>query len=66
MTHCKRIFIIGQTGAGKALLGKALAEKLGWQFIDADFGQEFNIGRCLNEILGKSGQDAFYECQSEI
>lgn len=66
MSHYKRIFIIGHTGAGKALVAKTLAEKLGWQFIDADFGLELNIGRDLNEILGKQGQEAFYDCQSEI
>ncbi|MCL9683659.1 shikimate kinase [Legionella maioricensis] len=66
MSHYKRIFIVGQTGAGKALVAKTLAEKLDWQFIDADFGLEFNIGRDLNEILGNQGKEAFYECQSEI
>ncbi len=66
MSHYKRIFIIGHTGAGKALVAKNLAEKLGWQFIDADFGLEFNIGRGLDEILGQQGQESFYDCQAEI
>ena len=65
MSHYKRIFITGHPGAGKALLAKKLAEQLGWQFIDADLGLEFNIGRGLNEILG-TGLDAYYDCQSEI
>lgn len=66
MSQYKRIFIIGHPGAGKALLAKTVAEKLGWQFIDADLGLEFHIGRSLDEILGEQGQEAFYDCQSEI
>jgi shikimate kinase len=66
MNQSKRIFIIGHPGAGKAVVAEALAEKLGWQFIDADFGLEFHIGRTLNEILGKTGEEAFHQCESEI
>jgi shikimate kinase len=53
-------------GAGKSLLGKALAEKLGWQYIDANPGLERYIGRSLNEILGKQGEEAFHQCEAEI
>lgn len=61
-----RIFIIGHTGALKWLTGEALAKKLGWQAIDANPGLERYIGRNLNEILGKQGEEAFHECESEI
>lgn len=66
MTKPKRIFIVGHTGAGKALLSEALAKKLGWDFIDANPGLERYIGRNLNEILGKQGEEAFHECEAEI
>jgi len=66
MNKPKRIFIVGHTGAGKALLGEALAEKLGWQYIDANPGLERYIGRNLNEILGKQGEEAFHQCEAEI
>lgn len=66
MTQMKRIFIVGLPGAGKALLAKTVAEKLGWQFIDADLGLEFHVGRPVKEILGKEGQEHFYQCESEI
>lgn len=62
----KRIFIVGHPGAGKALVAKTLAEKLGWKFIDSDLGLEFHIGRTLKEIIGDQGEEAFYHCQSEI
>src|ERR1700722_8520526 len=66
MIKPKRIFIVGHTGAGKTLLGKSLAKKLGWQVIDANPGLERYIGRNLNEILGKQGEEAFHQCESEI
>lgn len=66
MSQYKRIFIIGHPGAGKALVAKTVAEKLGWQFIDADLGLEFRMGRTLTEILGKQGENSFYACQSEL
>jgi shikimate kinase len=66
MAKPKRIFIVGHTGAGKSLLGETLAEKLGWQFIDANPGLERYIGRNLNEILGKQGEEAFHQCEAEI
>lgn len=66
MNQHKRIFIIGHPGAGKGLLAKSLAEKLGWEFIDADLGLEFRIGRTLPEIIGEQGQKALNDCTIEI
>lgn len=65
MSKYKRIFIVGHPGAGKALVAKTLAKKLGWQFIDADLGLESRIGRTITEILGNS-EDHFHDCQSNI
>lgn len=66
MTKLKRIFIVGHMGAGKALLGQGLAEKLGWQYIDANPSLERYLGRTLSEIMGKQGEEAFHECEAEI
>jgi shikimate kinase len=66
MIKPKRIFVVGHMGAGKALLSEALAEKLGWKFIDANPSLERYIGRSLNEILGNEGEAAFHRCEAEI
>ena len=66
MNQCKRIFIVGQHGAGKGLVAKTLAEKLGWEFIDADLGLESKIGRTMIEIVGEAGEEKFHLCESEI
>ena len=66
MTKPKRIFIVGHMGAGKALLSEALAKKLKWEYIDANPSLERYVGRNLNEILGKQGEEAFHRCEAEI
>lgn len=66
MIKPKRIFVLGHMGAGKALLSEALAQKLGWQFIDANPSLERYIGRSLHDILGQQGEEAFHRCEHEI
>lgn len=66
MTKPERIFVVGHMGAGKALLSEALAQKLGWQYIDANPSLERYIGRSLSEILSKQGEEAFHRCEYEI
>ncbi|CEG57193.1 shikimate kinase [Legionella fallonii] len=66
MSQCKRLFIVGHPGAGKGLLAKSVAQQLGWQFIDADLGLEFTIGRRLTELFGNEGREDFYQVQSEL
>ncbi len=66
MIKPKRTFIIGHMGAGKTLFAEALAKKLGWQHIDANPSLERYIGRNLNEIVGKQGEEAFHQCEAEI
>ena len=67
MSQDKRIFIVGHPGAGKALVAKMVAEKLGWQFINSDLGLETSIGLFLAEIVGKpQGVESFFQCQTKI
>lgn len=66
MSKPKRIFIVGHMGAGRSLLCKALAEKLGWAYIDANLGLERYYGRRLHEIIGKEGEGAFHQCEAEV
>jgi shikimate kinase len=66
MTKPKRIFIVGHMGAGKFLLTEALAKKLGWELVDANPSLERYIGRSLNEILEKQGEEALHRCEAEI
>lgn len=66
MTQPKRIIIVGHMGAGKSLLAKTLAAKLGWQYIDANLGLERFIGKRFAEILGPQGEASFHQCEADI
>ena len=66
MAKPKRIFIVGHSGAGKGVLAEALAKKLGWKYIDADFGLAPTIGRSVAEILGNQGEKSFNQCLTDI
>jgi shikimate kinase len=66
MSKYKRIFIVGHSGAGKGVLAQALAKRMSWQFIDADFALAPSIGRPVTEIIGKQGEDTFHQCLSDI
>ena len=66
MKKLNRIFIVGQPAAGKAYFGKHLAERISYQFIDADIGLEHRIGITINEILGHAGIKQYEHTQEII
>ena len=66
MIKPKRIFIVGHMGSGKSLFSKALAEKLGWQYIDANLGLERYCGRRMSEVIGNQGEEAYHQFEAEV
>ena len=53
-------------GAGKSTVGKALAAKMQYGFIDSDAIIEENCGKKLKDILFESGRDGFLEIENFI
>ncbi|MCL2253346.1 MAG: shikimate kinase [Lachnospiraceae bacterium] len=66
MGNTSNIILIGMPGCGKSTVGKALAAKLKYGFIDSDTVIEENCGKKLHEILFESGQDGFLEIENFI
>jgi shikimate kinase len=66
MKELKRIYIIGHPAAGKAFFSKSLADKLGYQFVDADMGLEHRIGLSIRKILGQEGLEHYELTQDRI
>lgn len=66
MNELKRIYILGHPAAGKALFSKSLADKLGYQFVDADMGLEHNVGLSIENILGQAGLEHYERIQETI
>jgi XRE family aerobic/anaerobic benzoate catabolism transcriptional regulator len=60
-----RIALIGLRGSGKSTLGKMLAEKLGYPFIELDREIEKLTGASLPEIFDMFGQDTFRRAERD-
>jgi shikimate kinase len=59
------IFLIGFMGCGKTTLGRKLASRLGYSFIDLDEELEKQVGVSINEYFSKYGEAKFREMESQ-
>lgn len=62
----EKIYLIGFMASGKTTVGKILAEKLGWHFIDIDDVIEKRKGMSINEIFSIYGEKYFRELEKEV
>jgi shikimate kinase len=53
------IYLVGFMGCGKSTVGHALAEELGWRFVDLDADIEKAEGSSIGEIFESRGEPAF-------
>lgn len=64
--HPHHIFLIGYMGSGKTTLGKKLAARLNYEFIDLDHVFEARAGMPIADYFANHGEDAFRKLESEI
>ena len=62
----QNIILIGMPGSGKTAVGKALAEKTGRAFLDADEELEKRTGRTILEIFDEEGENGFRRYETEV
>ena len=60
------ITLIGMPGAGKSMMGIALAKALGYRWIDGDKAIEQKTGRALQNIINEDGLAAFQKIEEEV
>lgn len=53
------IFMVGARGAGKTTIGKALAQALGYRFIDTDLFMQQTLQASVAELVAREGWDGF-------
>jgi shikimate kinase len=63
-TTTQRIVLTGFMGAGKSTVGRLLATKLGWQFLDIDHEIEAKAGMTIAEIFETEGEFRFRHRES--
>lgn len=60
----RNVVLIGMPGCGKSAVGRALAQRLGKEFLDLDQLIEERAGRPIPEIFAQDGEEVFREIES--
>ena len=60
------LYLIGARGTGKSTVGRVLAARLGWGFIDADERLEAAAGTTIAEIFASEGEKRFRDRESAV
>lgn len=60
------VYLIGMMGSGKTTVGKLLAEKLQYRFLDTDSLIENVTNKTINQIFAEEGETYFRELESQI
>ena len=60
------VVLIGMPAAGKTTIGKLLASKMGYRFVDSDRLIEEDQGKTLEEIMREAGREEFMQIESRV
>lgn len=61
-----RIILTGFMGAGKSTVGRLLAERMGWEFLDLDTRIEATTGKNARELFEALGETGFRQLESDL
>jgi shikimate kinase len=64
--NCGSIVLIGYRGAGKSAVGREVARRLGWEFIDTDAEIERRCGKCIADIFAQEGEQYFRQIEQTV
>lgn len=59
------IYVVGFMGAGKSTVGRALANRLGWRFIDIDDDIEAAGETSISNIFEQRGEEVFRQMEHD-
>jgi shikimate kinase len=60
------VALIGFMGVGKTVVGKALAKKLNWKFVELDLLIEQKVDKSIPEIFETDGEVVFRQLEIEV
>ena len=61
-----RVLLVGFMGSGKTSVGRDLAGRLGWRFVDFDEAIEVEEGRSVASIFAAEGEPYFREVEERV
>ena len=62
--HLRRLVLTGFMGAGKSTVGRLLATRLNWQFLDLDAHLEARTGTTIPQLFAQHGEAHFRRLES--
>jgi shikimate kinase len=60
------VILIGYRATGKTTVARLLAERLGWQWVDADVEIERRAGKSIARIFADDGEPVFRQLEAEV
>jgi shikimate kinase len=60
------LFLVGMMGSGKSTVGKAIAQQLGYSFVDTDTVIEQVAQKSIPEIFANEGEAAFRDIETQV
>jgi shikimate kinase len=60
------LVLIGYRATGKTTLARHLAQRLGWEWIDADVEIELRAGKSIARIFAEQGEPAFRDLEAAV
>lgn len=60
------IILVGMPGSGKSTIGRALARRLGLDFVDSDQVIEKRLQRSIRSFFDSDGEQAFRDLEQEV
>ena len=60
------LVLIGYRATGKTTLAQQLAQRLGWDWVDADVEIELRAGKSIARIFTEQGEPAFRNLEAEV
>jgi shikimate kinase len=60
------LYLVGFMGTGKTTVGRALAQRMGFQLLDSDVEIERQAGKPIPEIFAQQGEPAFRAMEREF
>jgi shikimate kinase len=62
----RNIVLTGFMGSGKSTVGRRLARRLGWSFVDTDLEIEERAGKPIVEIFAEAGEQVFRDLETQV
>jgi shikimate kinase len=62
----RNLVLVGMSGVGKSRVGRLVAERLRWRFVDTDAEIERRAGRSVQDIFAAEGEERFRALEREV